>query len=939
MAASPIDPFGAFKTVDLSEGPTGYYDISVLQDAGLVELERLPFSIRVLLENTLRHAGKGYVSEDHVRAVAGWSPSNAGADVPFMPSRVVLQDFTGVPAVVDLAAMRNGIEALGGKPDRINPVVPADLVIDHSVQVDFFASPDAYRRNVEMEYQRNRERYTLLRWAQQAFENFSVVPPGTGIVHQVNLEYLASVVHRRQEGGHAVAYPDTLVGTDSHTTMINGLGVVGWGVGGIEAEAVLLGQPYYMLLPEVVGMKMVGSLPEGATATDLVLRTTEMLREHGVVGRFVEFYGEGLSNLSLPDKATLANMSPEYGATIGFFPVDAEALRYLEGTGRPAELVRRVETISRALGLFRTDDTPDPEFTSTLELDLSTVEPSLAGPKRPQDRIAMARMRDAFDEHMPNLVPAGFELPEKAPEAESRPSDSWAGEGGNVPATGTVVRSAHRTGGGRNRYHTLEYEGLDVEIGDGSIVIAAITSCTNTSNPSVMVGAGLVAQKARALGLEVKPWVKTSMAPGSKVVTDYLENSGLLPSLEELGFGVVGYGCTTCIGNSGPLPEAIEEAVRDNGLVVASVLSGNRNFEARIHPLVRANYLASPMLVVAYALAGRIDIDLYNEPLGRTADGTPVFLSDIWPSQQEIRDTVTRSLKPEMYENRYSEVFDGDDLWKALPVPEGSSLYDWDAESTYIRNPPFFHGMTEDTPAFRDITGARVLALLGQSVTTDHISPAGAIAKNGPAGKYLMNHGVKPYQFNTFGSRRGNHEVMMRGTFANVRIKNLLLDGREGGYTVHHPTGEEMSIYDAAMRYQAEGTPLVVLAGQEYGTGSSRDWAAKGTILLGVHAVIAESYERIHRSNLVGMGVLPLEFTGGDSAMSLGLDGTETFDIPGIADGLEPSCELEVVARAQDGSEKRFAVKARLDSDVDVEYYRNGGILHTVLRKMARGEM
>jgi len=939
VAASPIDPFGAFKTVDLPEGPTGYYDISVLEDQGLVELPRLPFSIRVLLENALRHAGKGYVSEEHVKAVAGWSPTNAGADVPFMPSRVVLQDFTGVPAVVDLAAMRNGIQALGGDPDRINPVVPADLVIDHSVQVDFFASKDAYRQNVEMEYKRNRERYTLLRWAQQAFENFSVVPPGTGIVHQVNLEYLASVVHRREEGGRAVAYPDTLVGTDSHTTMINGLGVVGWGVGGIEAEAVLLGQPYYMLLPEVVGMRMVGSLPEGATATDLVLRTTEMLREHGVVGRFVEFYGEGLSNLSLPDKATLANMSPEYGATIGFFPVDAEALRYLEGTGRSPELVARVETISRALGLFRTDDTPDPEFTSTLELDLSTVEPSLAGPKRPQDRIAMARMREAFDEHLPTLVPAGFELPEKGPEAEPRPSDSWAGEGGNVPATGTVVRSAHRTGANRNRYHTLAYEGMDVEIGDGSIVIAAITSCTNTSNPSVMVGAGLVARKARDRGLEVKPWVKTSMAPGSKVVTDYLQNSGLLPSLEELGFGVVGYGCTTCIGNSGPLPEAIEETVRDNGLVVASVLSGNRNFEARIHPLVRANYLASPMLVVAYALAGRIDIDLYNEPLARDPDGNPVFLADIWPTQQEIRETVTRSLKPEMYRDRYAEVFDGDDLWKALPVPEESSLYDWDSDSTYIRNPPFFQGMDADTPPFRDITGARVLALLGQSVTTDHISPAGAIPKNGPAGRYLMDHGVKPFQFNTFGSRRGNHEVMMRGTFANVRIKNLLLDGREGGYTIHHPTGEEMSIYDASMRYQESGTPLVVLAGQEYGTGSSRDWAAKGTILLGVHAVIAESYERIHRSNLVGMGVLPLEFIDGESAVTLGLDGTETFDIPGIADGLEPGCALQVVARAEDGSETRFTVKARLDSDVDVEYYRNGGILHTVLRKMARGEM
>jgi aconitate hydratase len=932
------DPFGALRTLDLPEGPTDYYDLSVLEERGWVDLARLPFSIRILLENVLRHAGKGYVSPEHVEAVARWSPTNAGADLPFMPSRVVLQDFTGVPAVVDLAAMRNGIEALGGDPARINPVVPADMVIDHSVQVDFFATPDAYRRNVEMEYKRNRERYTLLRWAQKAFENFSVVPPGTGIVHQVNLEYLASVVHRREEGGRMVAYPDTLVGTDSHTTMINGLGVVGWGVGGIEAEAVLLGQPYYMLLPEVVGMKMVGSLPEGATATDLVLRTTEMLREHGVVGRFVEFFGEGLSNLSLPDKATLANMAPEYGATIGFFPVDEEALQYLRGTGRSPETVERVETISRALGLFRTDDIPEPEFTSTLELDLSTVEPSLAGPKRPQDRIAMARMRDAFDEHMPGLVPAGFELPDEPHGEEPRPSEEWAGEGGNVPATRAAVRSARRTGS-RNRYTELEYGGQQMEIGDGSIVIAAITSCTNTSNPSVMVGAGLVAKKAADRGLEVKPWVKTSMAPGSKVVTDYLVASGLLPSLEELGFGVVGYGCTTCIGNSGPLPGPIEEKVRDNGLVVASVLSGNRNFEARIHPLVRANYLASPMLVVAYALAGRIDIDLYNEPLGRGRDGTPVFLTDIWPSQEEIKETVSRSLKPEMYEERYGEVFDGDDLWRALPVPEESSLYDWDAESTYIRNPPFFEGMTADEPDFHDVEGARVLALLGQSVTTDHISPAGAIAKNGPAGEYLKEHGVGVVQFNTFGSRRGNHEVMMRGTFANVRIKNLLLDGKEGGYTVYHPTGEEMSIFDAAMRYQEDGTSLVVLAGKEYGTGSSRDWAAKGTALLGVRAVIAESYERIHRSNLVGMGVLPLEYMDGASAQSLGLDGTETFDIAGIADGLEPGCTLEVVARSADGSETRFPVKVRLDSDVDVDYYRNGGILHTVLRKMARGEM
>jgi aconitate hydratase len=938
-----LDPFGARKTLELPEGPTSYYDLGVLEEAGLVQLSRLPFSIRILLENALRHAGKGYVGEEHVRAVASWSPTQAGADIPFMPSRVVLQDFTGVPAVVDLASMRDGLREMGGDPERINPVVPADLVIDHSVQVDFFGRSDAFALNVEREFERNRERYALLRWAQKAFENFSVVPPGTGIVHQVNLEYLASVVHRRKEHGEWVAYPDTLVGTDSHTTMINGIGVVGWGVGGIEAEAVLLGQPYYMLLPEVVGMKMVGELPEGATATDLVLRTTEVLRAHGVVGRFVEFFGPGLSNLSLPDKATLANMAPEYGATIGFFPVDDEALRYLRGTGRDPELVERVEKISRALGLFRTDDTPDPEYTSTLELDLSTVEPSLAGPKRPQDRIALSDIRPAFDRDLPTLVPAGFELPQTNGDAsagEPRTGDSWAGEGGDVPgATGTVVRAPRRAGS-LNRFTHLELDGQQVEIGDGSIVIAAITSCTNTSNPSVMVGAGLVARKAVELGLEVPPWVKTSMAPGSKVVTDYLESAELLDDLEALGFGVVGYGCTTCIGNSGPLPQPIHEAIEREGLVVSSVLSGNRNFEARIHPLVRANYLASPMLVVAFALAGRIDIDLYNEPLGHSKDGKPVFLADIWPSQSEIRETISRSLKPEMYRDRYAEVFEGEEHWQALPLPEEGSLYDWDADSTYIQNPPFFQGMDLDSPAFSDVKGARVLALLGDSVTTDHISPAGAIAKNGPAGQYLQAHGVGPVDFNTFGSRRGNHEIMMRGTFANVRIRNLLLDGKEGGHTIHHPSGEETSIYEASMRYQREGTPLVVLAGSEYGTGSSRDWAAKGTALLGVKAVIATSYERIHRSNLVGMGVLPLEFPAGENAASLGLDGTESFDIGDIApEGPEPNGTVRVVATKADGTAVSFEARVRLDSDVDVDYYRNGGILHTVLRKMGRGEM
>ena len=905
MTENKIDPFGALTSVSLQEGDTSFYSLAALEKAGITRLDRLPFSIRILLENAVRQAGRGYVTEEHVQAVGGWSPTNAGTDLPFMPSRVVLQDFTGVPAVVDLAVMRDGIADLGGDPARINPVVPADLVIDHSVQVDFFGTSEAYRQNVELEYKRNRERYALLRWAQTAFENFSVVPPGTGIVHQVNLEYLASVVHRREENGLWVAYPDTLVGTDSHTTMINGLGVVGWGVGGIEAEAVLLGQPYYMLLPEVVGMKLTGSLPEGATATDLVLRVTELLRKHGVVGKFVEYYGSGLSNLSLPDKATLANMSPEYGATIGFFPVDQEALGYLEGSGRAKGLVERVERISKELGLFRTDQTPDPEFTTRVELDLATVEPSLAGPKRPQDRVRLGDLRRSFESDLPKLVPSGFSVDE---------------------------------GVGRGVSSQLE-DGTDVEIADGTLAVAAITSCTNTSNPSVMVGAGLLAEKAVARGLRVKPWVKTSMAPGSKVVSDYLESADLMGPLETLGFQVVGYGCTTCIGNSGPLAAPISNAVQENGLVVAAVLSGNRNFEARIHPLVRANYLASPVLVVAFALAGRVDIDLLNEPLGTDQDGKPVFLADIWPSQEEIRDTVTRSLKPEMYEKRYGEVFEGDDLWQSLPLPDEGSRYDWDPDSTYIAKPPFFDGISTEVPPLSDIEGARVLALLGDSVTTDHISPAGAIPKAEPAGQYLLGKGVSAVDFNTFGSRRGNHELMMRGTFGNVRTRNLLLEDKEGGYTIHFPTSEEIPIFDASMRYQEEGTPLVIVTGKEYGTGSSRDWAAKGTGLLGVKAVIAESYERIHRSNLVGMGVLPLQFLDGESAAALGLNGRETYTVKGVADGLQPGALLDVVASSEDGNEVRFRVTARLDSDVDVDYYQNGGILHTVLRRMARGQM
>ena len=935
MGAQLKDPFGALTAVDLPEGETTLYRVGKLEEEGLTSIDRLPFSIRILLENLLRNAGKGYVTEDHVRAVAEWSPSNSGTNIPFMPSRVVLQDFTGVPAVVDLAAMRAGLAHMGGKPDRINPQVPADLVIDHSVQVDFFGNQDAYRKNVEREYERNGERYALLRWGQNAFENFQVVPPGTGIVHQVNLEYLASVVHRRKEGSVPLAFPDTLVGTDSHTTMINGLGVVGWGVGGIEAEAVLLGQPYYMLLPEVVGVRMTGSLPRGATATDLVLTVTEMLRAHGVVGRFVEFYGQGLSALTLPDRATIANMSPEYGATIGFFPVDEEALRYLEGSGRSPDLVERVARVSRKMSLFRTDDTPDPEYTSRLELDLSEVAPSVAGPKRPQDRIALFDLKDGFLNDLPGLLPQGFTVP------EGRRSDAdaqWSDEGGTPPNwSGDSAVAIEES---NPRVATCEIDGTAAQITDGSIVIAAITSCTNTSNPSVMVGAGLLARNAVERGLSVEPWVKTSMAPGSKVVTDYLEAADVLRYLNALGFDVVGYGCTTCIGNSGPLPEAIAEAVKEKGLVVSSILSGNRNFEARIHPLVRANYLASPMLVVAFALAGRIDINLDHDPLGTDREGNPVYLSDVWPPQEEIRDTIRRSLNPRMYQRRYAEVFEGDELWKALPLPKADlSLYEWDEGSTYLRNPPFFDGMSLEEGVPRDIEGARVLALLGDSVTTDHISPAGAIPKDEPAGRYLQSHGVKPWEFNTFGARRGNHEVMMRGTFGNVRIKNLLLEGKEGGYTKRFPGGEVVPIYDAAMQYQAEGIPLVVLAGSEYGAGSSRDWAAKGTGLLGVRAVIAVSYERIHRSNLVGMGVLPLQFKDGESARSLGLDGTELFDIRGVSEGLEPGSVVSVVAHREDGTRLAFEADVRLDSQIDVEYYRNGGILHTVLRKIAKGEM
>ncbi len=924
------NPFDSRTTIDLPDGPATIFGLDALERAGLVELDRLPFSIRVLLENILRNAGTGIITEAHVRAAANWRPApDRSLEIPFMPGRVVLQDFTGVPAVVDLAAMRDAIALLGGDPQRINPLVRTDLVIDHSVQVDFFGTSQAFALNVEREMQRNGERYQLLRWAQQAFDDFNVVPPGTGIVHQVNLEYLASVVRLVEKDGERMAFPDTLVGTDSHTTMINSLGVMGWGVGGIEAEAVMLGQPYFMQLPEVVGMRLTGSLPAGATATDLVLVVTQMLRRHGVVGRFVEFFGDGLAALGLADRATLANMSPEYGATMGFFPVDHETLRYLARTGRPPELIELVERYCTAQRLFHTPDSPHPEYSSVVELDLATVEPSLAGPRRPQDRILLREMSDAFHQVLPNLIPASARR-RAAPEHESA---AWAGEGGHTPAaTSAAVSREIATAA------DVEYEGGRFSLHDGSVVIAAITSCTNTSNPSVMIGAGLVARNAIKKGLRRRPWVKTSMAPGSKVVTAYLREAGLLSDLETLGFHVVGYGCTTCIGNSGPLAEPIARAIGEHELVAAAVLSGNRNFEARIHPHVRANYLASPMLVVAYALAGRVDVDLTTEPLGEGLDGKPVYLEDIWPTHDQIAAAVSSALKPEMFTTEYATVFEGTDAWKALPVPEGADgRYAWDATSTYIADPPFFADLAPNPAPMRDIEKAYALVWLGDSVTTDHISPAGAIPKDGPAGAWLIERGVKPVDFNTFGSRRGNHDVMMRGTFGNIRIKNRLVEGTEGNWTVHIPSGDKISIYDAAMRYLESATPLVVLAGSEYGTGSSRDWAAKGTGLLGVRAVIATSYERIHRSNLIGMGVLPLQFPDGKRADDFGLTGTERFTITGIADGLEPGCVLRVVATGADGEVASFDATVRLDSAIEVEYYRHGGILQYVLRDMVGG--
>ncbi len=895
MSTQFKDPFGVRATIDTGSGQATFFRLDQLEKAGVAPVSRLPFSIRVLLENLLRNVDGELVTAEDVQALGGWQPKPLEPrEIPFMPARVLLQDFTGVPVVADLAAMRPAVAKLGGDPRRINPLIPVDLVIDHSVQVDAFGNDAAFLFNVEKEYERNRERYAFLKWAQKSFTDFRAVPPGTGICHQVNLEYLGRVVQLR--GG--VAYPDTLVGTDSHTTMINGLGVLGWGVGGIEAEAVMLGQPYYMLIPEVIGFKLTGELPEGATATDLVLTVTEMLRKKGVVEKFVEFYGPGLHKLSLADRATIANMAPEYGATMGFFPVDAVTLTYLRGTGREESHIQFVERYLKEQGLFHTVQSVDPQYTATLELDMSRVEPSMAGPRRPQDRVPLFQVKDSFHK----VLKDQFGKDDLTP---------FSG-----PAGGVAVAEK-------------------LEVANGSVVIAAITSCTNTSNPSVMVGAGLLAKKAVEAGLQVQSHVKTSLAPGSRVVADYLEAAGVMPYLEALKFHIVGYGCTTCIGNSGDLPDDVAAIVKDNNLVAVSVLSGNRNFEGRINPLVKANYLASPMLVVAYALAGTVDRNLTSEPLGTGKDGKPVYLKDIWPSQSEIKETIARSLKPEMFQSRYAAVFEGDEQWQAMPIPT-SELYEWDNDSTYLQEPPYFYEMPETPGAINDITGARALAVLGDSITTDHISPAGAIPNDSPTAKYLREHGVERADWNTYGSRRGNHEVMMRGTFGNIRLKNLLADGKEGGWTKYIPTGEVQSIYDAAMRYQGEGTPLVILAGKEYGTGSSRDWAAKGTQLLGVKAVIAESFERIHRSNLVGMGVLPVVFKSGDSWKSLGLDGTETYSITGIAGTPKPRQEVTVTATRSNGSAVQFQAVIRLDSSIEVGYYKNGGILQTVLRRLAK---
>jgi aconitate hydratase len=939
-----IDPLGARATLVVGDARYEYYRLDAVGDR--LDLARVPVTVKILLENLLRHAGRGVVRAEDVETLAAWRPGlSAEADIPFMPGRVLLQDFTGVPAIVDLAVMRDAMADLGGDPSLVNPLVPADLVIDHSVQVDRFGTPGAFAFNVEREYERNGERYQLLRWAQTAFRDLRVVPPGTGIVHQVNLEFLATVIADRE----GVAFPDTLVGTDSHTTMVNGLGVLGYGVGGIEAEAVLLGQPLYQPMPRVVGVRLSGELPKGSTATDLVLVVTELLRAHGVVGAFVEFTGDGLAGVTLADRATISNMSPEFGATATIFPIDDETLAYLRLTGRTEQRVALVERYARTQGLWRLPGV-DPAFDELLELDLATVVPSVAGPRRPQDRVPLDALRENFHTNFPNGLdgpshdipadqprPAGATVEETSADsfpASDAPAFAAALET-EAPSPAAPVSGPHD----RRAYPTYEVEvdGRRARIGTGSVAIAAITSCTNTSNPTVMIGAGLLARNAVARGLGVGPTVKTSLAPGSKAVTGYLEAAGLMAPLEELGFALAGYGCTTCIGNSGPLDERIAAAVEEHDLVVAAVLSGNRNFEGRIHPLARASYLASPPLVVAFAIAGRVDVDLSSEPLGTDRDGQPVFLADIWPSLDEIRSVIGSAIDPDLFRRTYAVVFEGDERWRALPIPEGDR-YAWDPASSYIAKPPFFDGLSLEPAALGAISGARVLAMLGDSVTTDHISPAGSIAAWSPAGAWLQSRGVTPLEFNSYGARRGHHEVMMRGTFGNIRLRNRLVEGREGPYTVHLPDGEEAFIYDAAMRYAAEGVPLIVLAGREYGSGSSRDWAAKGAALLGIRAVIAESFERIHRSNLVGMGVLPLQFLPGDSASSLGLTGRETFAIEGLGDDLVPRATVTVHATGEDGRDRRFAVIARLDGPIELDYWRQGGILPAVLRRLARPE-
>jgi aconitate hydratase len=895
--AMSLDSFKTLRSLTVGGETVDYYSLPALEQAGFPHVARLPFSLKILLENLLRREDNGFVRAGDIRALAGASETDA--EISFMPARVLLQDFTGVPCVVDLAAMRDGIVQLGGDPERVNPLQPVELVIDHSVQVDHFARPDSLKLNAELEYHRNRERYVFLRWGQTAFRNFRVVPPATGIVHQVNIEYLARVVCKESRNGRTMAYPDTVFGTDSHTTMVNGLGVVGWGVGGIEAEAAMLGQPSSMLIPLVVGCRLSGALPKGVTATDLVLTITEALRKKGVVGAFVEFYGPGLAHLTIADRVTLGNMCPEYGATVAIFPIDDMTLDYLRLTGRDPAQVTLVETYAKAQGLFRTNATPDAAYSDTLEVNLAHVEPSLAGPRRPQDRVSLAHAKDSFAAALPELQ-----------KAIKKPS----GGGGTATATQAVAVASQ-----------LEH---------GSVVIAAITSCTNTSNPSVMIGAGLVAKKAVERGLTRKPWVKTSLAPGSKVVTEYLDKAGLQQYLDALGFNLVGYGCTTCIGNSGPLPDEIAAEVHERGLVVCAVLSGNRNFEGRIQQDVRANYLASPPLVVAYALAGSMNIDLTSEPLGNGRDGRPVYLKDLWPTEREIQDTMLSSVSPEMFRRQYASVFNGDDLWRSLPIPSGDQ-YAWEDSSTYVRKPPFVDGLSREPKPLVEITGARVLAVLGDSITTDHISPAGSIKPDSPAGRYLIAQGVQPRDFNSYGARRGNHEVMVRGTFANVRLRNQLAPGTEGGWTTYLPDGDVMSIYDASVRYQEAGVPLLVLAGKEYGSGSSRDWAAKGPMLLGIKAVLAESYERIHRSNLVNMGVLPLQFRTGESLASLGLTGREIFDLQGSGASLTHRGEVSVRARRPDGSVQAFSVLVRIDTPEELTAFRHGGILPYVVRRLA----